>query len=179
MICNLGVPWNEPGTIGDIQAITPDQQFGMAFVTGPGRYRLDFVTFEHIKYSGPLQNFRVQIYRFGPLETAQPPAWPLLLHGQFSNPTVDPRPTQWPAWTKFATYSPNTTITLEANSKYLIAIKTILVLVGLPTRWRWRCAKTSLLTRSTWAASARTSATGTTWPAAAAFEEARIRCSAP
>jgi len=119
VIGNLNDAWNQPG-IGDIEAITPNQKFGAAFITGNTASTLDSITLEHIQYPGALQSFQVRLYRFGPPGSVPIPAWPLIPCGQLGNATVDPQPTQWPGQTTYVTYTPLAPILLDPNSSYML-----------------------------------------------------------
>jgi hypothetical protein len=123
MISNLGVPWPEPGTIGDIQTIFSQQSFGMSFQTGNTPYQIDSITVEHFEYSASAaRDLDLQIFRIGGLQSfPYPDTLPVSLVGELGNPVVDPRPTQWPGLTTFVTYTPVTAFTLEPNTPYMIA----------------------------------------------------------
>jgi len=119
-ISNLGVPWPEPGSIGDIHAILPGEIYAGTFWTGDGSFTVDSVTVEHILAYDPtaLRSFRLQMYK----EKFERPFPNVSVIGEFAFPTIDPAPTQWPGQTAYVTYTPIVPITLEPFSLYWVAV---------------------------------------------------------
>lgn len=119
-ISNLGNIWDNG--IGDIQTIAPGQTYASSFATGPAcSFVLNSVTVEFLTWGdpsylppSPAQGFHLQLYE--PLGF-----FSLKLIGELGDPTLNPQPTQWPAYTAFFDYTPLTEITLDPSATYALA----------------------------------------------------------
>jgi hypothetical protein len=130
-ISNLGVPWPDGG-IGDIQAIFPEQEFGVAVTNGSNSAALQSVTVEHIGYPGAdvIPTFRLQLFLLG-ARHEEDSYFDVSFVADLGNPVVDPRPTQWPGETSFVTYTPSTVLNLDPNTTYLIVATDVINETGL------------------------------------------------
>jgi hypothetical protein len=116
MISNLNQLWTQPG-MGDFETVVPGLGYGFMFETGATPYTLDAITFEMLNGGSPA-TLQVQLYALqGSLVHVNPD---LVLAGQLGNPVVDSRSTQWPGYTSFIDFTPDSPTTLAPDTYYLI-----------------------------------------------------------
>ena len=123
-VSNLGNLWTNAG-IGPVHALLPGNGgFEGSFYTGVGGFRLNSATFEFLAPSSAvLDGVDVRLYKVIDLPFPQ-----ASLIATLDNPTVDPRPTQWPpagqpyGYTQFIDYFPIGEVDLESNTHYVASI---------------------------------------------------------